>query len=380
MADVAARAGVSVTTVSHVLNNVPGKRIRPDTRDRVRLAAEDLGYVLNGVARSLRTRRSHAIAMIGDAIATTPHAVKIILGAHEAASRLGWLLVHTDTGGDPGFELAEIQALQQRQVDGFLYARLFAHQVTVPAAMNGLPTVLVDATCSDPLISSVVPDDFGGGQTAIRELVRHGHTKIAVINNAEGIPAAHVRLAAYRCVLEEAGVPYRAEYVVQDAPDAFGGLRAARILLDLDDPPQAIFCFNDRMAMGVYHAAHERQVRIPDELSIVGFDNQEPIVDGLFPGLTTVALPHYEMGAWGVRTLINQIENPEDNAPSQVSLACPLVPRESITTPAGRGSIALRPATATRARKIGQDVAGPAGAVGSSWKRAARGGRQFRVL
>jgi LacI family transcriptional regulator len=364
MQDVAARAGVSVTTVSHVLNDVPGKRIRPDTRDRVRLAAEDLGYVVNGVARSLRTRRSHAIAMIGDAIAITPHAVRMVLGAHEAASRLGWLLLHTDTGGDRSFELAEIQALQQRQVDGFLYARLYAQQVTVPAALNGLATVLVDATCSDPAISSVVPDDFGGGRTATSELLRHGHTKIAFINNAEGIPAAHMRLAGYRSALEEAGVAYRADYVVDDVPDAVGGLRAASTLLDLDDPPQAIFCFNDRMTMGVYHAAHEHGLRIPDELSIVGFDNQDPIVDGLFPGLTTVALPHYEMGAWGVRTLIDQIEHPQDNAASQVSLACPLISRESVATPA----------------ESGQNAAGPGREAGSSGNRSRLGGRRFRVL
>src|SRR6478609_3972550 len=112
MADVAARAGVSVTTVSHVLNEVPGKRVSRETRERVRSAAEAMGYVINGVARSLRTRRPHVLAMIGDEIAITPHAFGIIQGAQETASKLGWLLVHINTGVDRSFEMAEINALR----------------------------------------------------------------------------------------------------------------------------------------------------------------------------------------------------------------------------------------------------------------------------
>jgi LacI family transcriptional regulator len=334
MADVAARVGVSVTTVSHVLNEVPGKRISPETRDRVRSTAEAMGYVINGVARSLRTRRSHVIAMIGDEIAITPHAFGIIQGAQETASKLGWLLVHINTGVDRSLELAEINALRQRQVDGFLYARMYNREVVLPDVLAGLPTVLVDGTCPDPLISSVVPEEFSGARTAVGELIRHGHRKIAFINNVDDIPAARGRLAGYRSALEEAGVGWREDYIVRGISDARGGFRSTGALLDLDDPPQAIFCFNDRVAMGGYHAARERGLRIPEDVSFVGFDNQVNVADGLFPGLTTVALPHYEMGAWGVRTLGDLIERPQLSVPSQISLACPLVIRESITAPA----------------------------------------------
>jgi LacI family transcriptional regulator len=187
--------------------------------------------------------------------------------------------------------------------------------------------VIVDATSPDSAISSVVPDEFGGGRTAARELIGHGHTKIAFINNVDDIPASRGRLAGYRSALEEAGLDFRTEYVLRAASDAGDGLGAARTLLDIDDPPQAIFCFNDRMAMGVYHAAHERGLRIPEDLSVVGFDNQPNIADGLFPNLTTVALPHYEMGTWGVRTLVEQLTRPADSDPSQVALACPLIHR-----------------------------------------------------
>ena len=339
MADVAAAAGVSVTTVSHVLNDVPGKRISPATRARVHAAAAELGYVLNGVARSLRTRRSHVIAMIGDEIAITPHAYGIIAGAQQAASRLGWLLVHINTGVERGDELAEINALRQRQVDGFLYARMYNREVILPAGLQGLPTVLVDGTCPDPSISSVVPDEFGGARSAVGELVRHGHRRIGFINNVDDIPAARGRLAGYRSVLEEAGIQFRPDYVTRAVSDARGGLAAAGMLLDRDDPPSALFCFNDRVAMGGYHAVRERGLRIPQDVSFVGFDNQENVADGLFPGLSTVALPHYEMGAWGLRTLADMIERPGLSAPTQIALACPLVMRESIAVVPGHRQV-----------------------------------------
>ena len=118
--------------------------------------------------------------------------------------------------------------------------------------------------------------------------------------------------------------------------DAAGGLYAGRLLLDLPDRPEAIFCFNDRMAMGVYSAAHERGLAIPADLSVIGFDNQSMIADALIPGLTTLELPHYEMGAWGVRTLIGQLQEPNQRHPSQVAMPCPLITRGSVATPAGR--------------------------------------------
>jgi LacI family transcriptional regulator len=322
MDDVAARAGVSVTTVSRVLNEVPGKRIRPGTRDRVRQAADELGYVVNGVARSLRTRRSQVIAMIGDEVLITPFAVGMILGAQEAASTLGWLLVHVTTGVDRSCELAEIQALWERQVVGFLYARMYHREIVLPEVLDGLPVVIVDGTSPDRAVSSVVPDEFGGGRTATQELIGDGHTKIAFINNVDEIPASRGRLAGYRSALEAAGLDFRTDYVLRASSDAVGGLGAARALLDLNDRPQAIFCFSDRMAMGVYHAAHERGLRIPEDLSVVGFDNQPKNADGLFPHLTTLAVPHHEMGTWGVRTLVEQLIRPADSDPSQIAHAC----------------------------------------------------------
>ena len=330
--DVAHRAGVSVTTVSHVLNDAPGKRISDDTRSRVRVAAEELGYRPNGVARSLRLRRSQILALVSDEIATTPHAGQIILGAQEAASRRGWLLMLVNSGGDADTELAEIRALQQRQVDGFLYATMYHREIEVPDELRGVPTVLLDARTSDSSFPSAVPDEVEGGRTATQALIDHGHRRIALANNADDIPATRQRLEGYRRALEAAGIQADSELVVSAPSATEGGIVAGRKLLDLEHRPTAIFCFNDRMAMGVYHAAAERGLRIPEDLSVVGFDNQELIADGLRPGLTTVALPHYEMGAWAVEALIRTIEDPDSDS-EQVRLRCPLVVRDSVAAP-----------------------------------------------
>lgn len=334
--DVAAEAGVSSTTVSHVLNNVAGKRITDATRERVQAAASKLGYSPNAVARSLRTQRSQLIALVSDEIATTPFAVQMILGAQEAASKQGWMLIVANTGIDQELEATEIQALRQRQVDGFLYARMFNDRVSIPSSLAGTPTVLLDATSGETAVSSVVPDEVQGGRTATRRLIDSGHRRIGFLNNIDDIPAAAGRLAGYRAALGEAGIPFDPDCVVRDTTlVADVGLRGARALLDLLDRPTGIFCFNDQVAMKTYYAASERGLRIPDDLSVVGFDNLELIAAGLRPGLTTVALPHYEMGAWAVETLIQQIEGGGQPVVEHALMPCPLVERGSVAPPKG---------------------------------------------
>ena len=226
-----------------------------------------------------------------------------------------------------------------------------------------------------------VPDEFNGGRTATRELIRYGHTAVAFINNVDDIAAARGRLAGYRSALDEAGLGFRPEYVVRETSNAVGGLRAARRLLSQPNRPSAIFCFNDRVAMGVYQAAHERGLRIPGDVSVIGFDNQIAVGDGLFPGLTTIALPHYEMGAWGARTLIHQLEDPQEGAVEHVALACPLIARGSISEPTTLRK-GLRPPVLTTNRTVrkGQDLSqvnfgAPAPAIQGHYR--SRGGRAW---
>ena len=334
--DVAAAAGMSATTVSHILNEVEGKRINPETRQRVLEAADRLRYAPNGLARGLRLRRSNTIGFVSDHIATTPFAGRIILGAQEAAAKQGLLLLMLNTGGDRELERSEIEHLLQRQVDGVLYAAMSHRVFDVPEGLRDVPTVLLDAQAADRSAPAVVPDEVSGGYTAVRELIEHGHRRIGFVTDTEDIPATPGRLEGYRRALEEAGIAFDPALVTAELCDSAGGYLAARRLLQRESRPSALFCFNDRMAMGAYRAAAELGLAIPRDLSVIGFDNQDLICDGLVPTLTTVELPHYEMGARAVSLLLAQIDTAETRPPHPVEpelLPCPLVRRASVAPP-----------------------------------------------
>jgi len=336
--DVAQAAGVSVTTVSHVLNDVAYARISPETRDKVRTVAEQLGYGPNRLAQALRTQRTGMLGLVSEEIATTPHAGRIILGADEAAKARGYNLMIINTPGSASLESrqADVQALLERRVDGILYATMYHRNVELPANLGSVPSVLVDSVATGGNITAVIPDEEGGARAAVGALLEAGHTRVGFINNTDDVPATHQRLAAFRAVLNEAGLDGGSAPVEADVSEVHGGYEAARRILSRGNPPTGLFCYNDRMAMGAYRAAAELGLRIPEDLSVVGFDDQELIADNLYPGLTTVALPHYEMGAWATEHLIDAIEGKADLAALALHptiLGCPLVSRDSIAAP-----------------------------------------------
>ena len=328
--DVAAMAGVSTTTASLVLNRKTGE-FTADTVERVRHASVELNYRPNAAARSLRSQRTHTIGLISHEIATTPYAGATIRGALEAAWKTGHVLVLVDTEGDEDLEHAAIEILLERQIEGVLYATMKHEVVDVPLALAQVPTVLVDARTASTGYASVSPDDVGGAKTAVTHLIDVGHSRIAFIQSADDVPAAHERLAGYKEAHTEAAMPIDLSYVVSD-PSEGASPDVAIGLLTRVDRPTAVFCFNDRTACGVYNAAHRLGLSIPGDLSVVGFDNQEAIATRLDPSLTTVQLPHYEMGRWAVETL-EQLMQGELADAIQVRMQCPLVERHSVAPP-----------------------------------------------
>jgi LacI family transcriptional regulator len=332
ISDVASAAGVSIATVSASLNGVESARISADTQARVREVADRLGYVPNRLAQGLRGQRSGTIGFVGDTVATTPYAVGMILGALEAARAADWVVLLMNTKGHRDLEARELATLLQHQVDGVLYATRSHRSVEVPAALGDIPVVLVDAESADPTVSSAVPDEVAGAMTAVGELLGHGHRRIGFINNPDPTLAATGRLEGYKRALGQVGIGIDPALIVaatDNGPE--GGYWAARQLLALPERPTGLFCFRDLMAMGAYQAAAEAGVRIPEDLSVVGFDNME-FAAGLFPGLTTVALPHYEMGSWGVQQLLALMESPTERV-MQVRLSGQLVRRRSVAPP-----------------------------------------------
>lgn len=339
--DVAREAGVSVTTVSHILNDVESARASDETRERVKTTAERLGYGANRIARSLRRQQSEMIGLLSEDIATTPHAGRIILGAQQAARERGLTLVLINTSRDELDVQRDTDALLRQQVDGVLYATMYHREIALPESLRSVPTVLIDSTSDDGSVPSVVPDEEGGAYLAVNELIGHGHRRIGFITNSEDVPATRGRLAGYRRALGNAGLEFDSGLVVADQSETPGGYTAARTVLTRTDRPTGLFCYNDRMAMGAYRAAAELGLRIPSDLSIVGFDNQELISEGLYPALTTVALPHFEMGEWALDALARLMES--DPPPSEhpvyepAVLSCPLVRRQSVAEPGKEG-------------------------------------------
>jgi LacI family transcriptional regulator len=325
--DVAQHAGVSPSTVSVVLNETNGARVAPETRRRIAESAKLLGYSADPTARALRTQRTHTVGFVSDVIATTPYAGQMIQGAQDAAWRQGMVMLLLNTGGDADHEREALRTLVHRRVDGIVYATMWHRVVDVPQ-VGATPVVLLDARPAGEPVPCVAPDEYAGAAAAVGELIEHGHRRIGFVQNEDDVPATVERLAGYRETLEAHRIAFDPGLVVSDASTTQGGQRAAARLFDRPDRPTGVFCFNDRMAMGAYQSAAERGLRIPQDLSVVGFDDQQEIAPALRPALTTVALPHYEMGVWAVEALLGVNDGGEARMP------CALVRRESVGAPA----------------------------------------------
>ena len=330
--DVAKSAGVSFKTVSRVLNDET--TVRPATRQRVLDAMEALDYTPHHTARQMRTRQSNTIGFISDEIATSPFAVDIVKGAQNEAWRNGMLLLVVNTERDRQHEADAIATLLERRVEGIVYAAMFHRFVEPNDRLRQVPAVLIDCFGPNGTYHAVVPDEEQGGHLATRTLIDHGHRRIGFVNldPVASAAAAAGRLAGYRRALSEAALAFDPELVrhASTAPDQGYVLTAE--LLELEQRPTALFCGNDRMAAGAYCAIYERGLRIPSDVAVIGYDDQEEIAAYLMPALTTIALPHQAMGRWGVQRLLELIaagdELPRVAPPHR--LTCPLVIRDSV--------------------------------------------------
>ncbi|RKO24510.1 LacI family DNA-binding transcriptional regulator [Pseudarthrobacter phenanthrenivorans] len=337
MTDVAKHAGVSRTAVSFVLSNRANASISEETRTRINDAVQALGYRPNAGARALASQRSDWYGIVTE-IVTAPFAVDIIKGAQDQAwlDRRFLLIAPSDqadaAGPNQGMEDAAIEKLLEQRVEGLLYAATYHRGVHVPRSANEVPTVLINCFDLDGNLPSIVPDERAGGRVAVERLLRAGHTRIGVINLDPDIPAAIGRLEGAREALAGAQLELNPELVVSGNATADGGYAAAAEILDRypeKDRPTALFCLNDRMAMGAYDAIKERGLAIPGDIAVIGFDNQELIAAYLRPKLTTVALPFEKMGALGVQTLAALTAGQPITAGQQL-VDCPLLERSSV--------------------------------------------------
>ena len=332
MQDVATLAGVSRTTASFVINNVDGSGIPEETRRRVWDAVKQLGYRPNAIARGLRSAKTSTIGFISDEVATSPFAGEIIHGAQDRAWEDEMLLLLVNTGGNQAMKRVAVETLLQRQVEGIVYATMYHREVHPPEGVRQVPTVLLDCYVADASLPSVVPDEVDGGRRATEVLLARGHRRIGFINNNDAVPATLGRLEGYQQALATYGVPFDESLVVAGESLAHGGHDCALELMQRPQRPTALFCFNDRMAMGAYDALRKLGLSIPDDVAVVGFDNQEIVAAQLYPALTTMQLPHYQMGRWAIDELLRLIAQggPTAEPPVQHKMPCPLIERNSV--------------------------------------------------
>lgn len=341
LTDVAREAGVSVTTASLVLRIPHPPNIGPQTQARVRDTAKLLGYIRNQAATELRSRANPTIGFIADGIAQGPFAGDMIRGAQDAAWRQGYLLMIVETGHDRQLVREAVTRFTERRVHRVIYA-LFSHrQADVPPELAHTNPILANGFDAERRFPSFVPDESGGGLLATQTLLNIRRAPVGFINLSKGDPAARGRLNGYRAALGHAGLPFDDSCVIHvpEYPrghettvekyegNAVDGYKAARVLFRRHPDLNLLFCGTDRMAMGAYDYLRETGRRIPQDVAVVGFDNQLLISAQIRPPLTTIALPHYEMGRRSAQLALSHVHGEAD--PQQVALPCRLITRRS---------------------------------------------------
>ena len=326
MNDVALEAGVSQTTVSLVLNEVSSARFSAATRRRVLEAAERLGYQTNRRSGPQVAARG-TIAFIVDEMSTDPWTAVAMDGICEAAWAQGFSVWCAVTRSKTEAEQALLRQSIPSPVVGLIYGTISTRRVDPPLLSRALPTVLLNCYTSDHLLPSVVPAEVIGGQIATRRLIAAGHRRIGYINGEPWMDASRDRLRGYKRELSAANIAYDSALVRNGNWEPSTGYEFSRELMTLPDPPTAIFCGNDLMALGCYDALKELGLSIPGDVAVIGYDSRE-IAQYVHPPLTTVLLPHYEMGVEAAECLIDIINGTP--TPHRIKVQGQLVERNSV--------------------------------------------------
>ena len=326
--DVAARAGVSQATVSLVLNGSAGARLSDATKKRVRAAAEELSYKLVRRAQKKSPASEKLIGFIADEVATDPWTPMIFEGARQKALEYGVTMSMAVVRGKGELAQQLIDQMSQPPRLGLIYATMLTRLVDPPPIFFETSSVLVNCYDSKRRLPSIVPGELLGGRTATEHLIRHGRKRVALINGQEGIDASRDRLRGYRQSLASADIPYDPALVFSGNWEPSSGYEGTLQFMALDNPPDAIFCANDMMAVGCYDALKELGLKIPEDVAVVGFDDRE-IAQFMRPPLTTLILPHFDMGALAAELLLDMAGGLQ-NGHDQIKLECPLVSRDSV--------------------------------------------------
>ena len=328
MIDVANEARVSQTTVSLVLNHADGARLSTGTRERVMEAAAKLGYLPVRRGGPPGSATADSIGFVCDEISTDPWTAISLDGVRERAWERGLTVMVMATRGDADMESAALAQLTAQPLVGLIYATINTRLIDAPAALSRTPVVLLNCHVANGALPSVVPGEVAGGHAATDVLIRAGHRRIGYVNGEASMEASRHRFRGYRQALATADLPFDPELVREGNWQPLSGYEAVRALMSLNRAPTAIFCANDLMAVGCYEALHELGLRIPDDVAVMGYDDRE-IAQHLHPPLTTVLLPHFEMGSIAAEMLLDAASG-SPGRPRQIKVECPIVRRGSV--------------------------------------------------
>lgn len=305
--DIAAKAGVSIATVSHALRRP--ERVSEATRKRVLAAADEVGYMRNNLAASLRTSRSgNIVAIIPDV--ADGHNAGIIKAIEKVAHSRGYSVLLGDTQGSEKREREFAAMTRSRQADGII---LMSHRLpfdvsrddfsvaNLPPLVNGCEFIGIEG------LPTIAIDDRQAAVDATTHLLEYGHRKIAVITGDMNTSSSRKRLDGFRDAMSRAGLEVNEQWLVYGEYSASCGETAANTLLVRKNRPTAIFCFSDEIAMGCMYSLRQHGFRVPDDISVIGFDDI-PFAKYLAPSLTTVAQPQDEIGAACATILLDLID------------------------------------------------------------------------
>ncbi len=338
--DVARAARVSPKTVSRVLNG--DAPVGKATREMVEAAIAALGYVPSNAARMMRSNRSGLIGLITGALSQKLEPAEptglpdlyIVQGIQKVLAGSGKTLMIADTGGASSRVPDLVRTFLQHRVEALIYVADYHKQVTLDLSAAAPPVLLVNCF-DDAGTPAILPDDERCQFDLVTDLIQSGHERVGFVTLAPEMVASGLRRAGYARALRDAGLPYREEYVLQgrgpgDTDDGHMLLDALRRLLALPDRPTVLCCGNDEMALRTYGVLRSRGLKVPEDISVAGFDNYRAIAETLYPPLTTVDLPYHAMGRRAAERVLSLIENDAEGAEAPERLSGPVRWRSSV--------------------------------------------------
>ncbi|WP_417882931.1 substrate-binding domain-containing protein [Vibrio rumoiensis] len=328
MKDIARLAQVSTSTVSHVLNKT--RFVSEDIEKRVQQAAKELNYAPSALARSLKMKCTKTVGMLVTT-STNPFFGEVLKGVERRCYEKGYNLILCNTEGDSERMKASIDTLLQKRVDGLMLmcSTLEGEEIEIFERYPELPVVVMDWGPMAYASDKIQDNSFKGGYLATQYLIDHGHTAIGCVTGPLHRSQASLRFDGFKQALQDNNLPLNENWIVQGNFECDGGYDAYQTLKHNGPLPSALFVCNDMMALGLINAASQDGTKIPQDLSIIGYDDIH-LTKYITPSLTTIHQPKHQLGKTAVDTLLSRLENPD--SPQQViQLEPTLVERHSVS-------------------------------------------------